>query len=351
MKKIHRIHCENPYEKMWDTYVFFESEPSTKKYLQNIYEKIGYDDGYKLAYQNTPKFIYFIKQAKEYFYSASKSNILVKPLLIYYGMMNFIKAVILTKKPDYPSRTSVLRHGITTRKLKKNNFQLHDDEVKIQKDGLLPLFYTLITDHSVEIIEGNKYKLKELLSLIPELNESYSRLFQEETIFPIYLKQITPTAIELNIPRKILSFYDDDINKFCKELNDSSNKEKNQFSLDYDQRLEFFTCIWNGNLENPLNIANFFDNQMIIQDIKGQYFIRPINDRRLLLPELMIDYMIMYNLGMLCRYDTELWGEIIFSFVSEDMYIVNEFLNLSLRKFPNLILNVLFDEKFIFEIN
>ncbi len=59
--------------------------------------------------------------------------------------------------------------------------------------------------------------------------------------------------------------------------------------------------------------------------------------------------MVMFNLGMLCRYETELWGEIIFSFSSEDMYIINEFLNSSVRVFPNLILNEIFQEIFIFQ--
>lgn len=350
MNKIRHIYSENPYQKMWDTFVFFESEPSTKQFLSEIYEKQKLEDSYKFSFQNTSKFIYFIKQAREYFYSAEKSNILVKPLLIYYGMMSLIKAVILTKDPNYPSSTGVLRHGITTRKLKKINYKFHDDEIKIQKEGLLPWFYTLMTNKPIDKIAGNKYKIKELLSLLPDLRESYNRLFKEQIIFPLNVKQKTNSYLELIVSRDILSLYHGDMNKLNLELNGYLKHDQKKYTFEESDPSDYIKIIC-SNFDINIESERLLENPMIIQDFKGHYYFRPFKETRLLLPEVIIDYMVMYNLGMLCRYDTELWGEIIFSFVSEDMYIINEFLNITLRKFPNLILNALFDEFLIFESN
>lgn len=349
MKPIRYVSSENPYQKMWDTFVFFESEPTTKEFLAAIYDKSGNIDSNKYAFLNTSKFIYFVKQAREYFFSAEKSSILVKPLLIYYGMMNLMKAVILTKDPNYPDKTSVLRHGITTRKLKKVNYQFHDDEIKIQKEGLLPLFYTIITDNAVDKIEGNKYKIKDLLSLLPEIHDSYVRLFNEKLIFPITIQQLDERLITLTVTNDILKLYGDKV-KFLFELNILGKGQDNSFTIQAlnDDNL---TINWVSSIPNPLKYANFFAHPLIIQDFKGGYYFRPLNDTRLALPEIMVDYMLMYNLGMLCRYETELWGEIIFSFSSEDMYLINELVNITMRKFPNLILNYLFEELLVFETN
>lgn len=354
MKNIKHIYCEDPYQKMWDMLVFFESEPITKNFLMKRYNENGYKDSFKLAFVNTSKFIYFIKQAKEYFISANKSNILVKPLLIYYGMMSLIKAVILTKDPDYPNKTGVLRHGITTRKLKKSNYHFHEDEIKIQKEGLLPWFYTIMhnsNDNSYtsnKIIEGNKYKIKDLLAMIPELHNTYTLLYNEYHMLPFTIKQFTNSSVELIFPINSLKIFTGDI-QLIEQLNNNSYDHDNNFTLNNINN-DLISIIWNGKITNPIKYANFFANKLLIQDIKGNYYLRKFTDNNDILPDILIDYMLMYNLGMLCRYETELWGEIIFSFTSEDMYIINEFVNLSMRKFPNLIINELFKEFYIFEI-
>lgn len=275
-KKVQRIVCENAYEKMWDTYVYFESEPTTKTFLEDIYLKQKFEESKRLAFQNTPKFIYFIKQSREYFNAAKQSHILVKPLLVYYGMMSLIKSVVLTMDPHYPSNTSVLRHGITTRKIKKLDYIFNEDEIKIQKEGLMPHFYQLLTEK--EHWPNHKYKVKELLSLIPELQESFCRSFGSPPIGASF----------------VAGHRDLETGNTVGQMPDY-NKNNPSF-----------------------------------------------------LPETVVHYLLMYNLGMLCRYETELWGEIIFSFSSGDMFMINEFINVAIRKFPNLILNMLFDEVLIF---
>lgn len=349
MEKKRYIYSENPYQKMWDTFVYFESEPATKNFLNNIYEKNGFKkEANKFAFQNTFKFIYFIKQAKEYFFSAKQSSILVKPLLIYYGMMSLMKAVILTKDPNYPSNTGVLRHGITSRKLKRSNYQFHDDEIRIQKEGLLPLFYTLMTKNSADKIVGTRYRIKELLSLQPELHESYKRLFNEKYYFPISFLDLSPDSITFNVTQEIMTLYNNP-SELLNDLNKYSIQKNSNFQI-YEDGINYMKFKWENNLSNSKNnLFDFFKSPMIVRDYKDRFYIRPLLDEKFLLPEIIIDYLLMYNLGMLCRYDTELWGEIIFSFASEDMYIINEFVNTSLRRFPNLILNELFEEVLIFE--
>jgi hypothetical protein len=349
MKRIHRITCENPMEKLWSMFLFFESEPHVKTFLEENYVRHFGQDAAKFAFQNTHKFIYYIKQGKEYYAAGLNSNILVKPLLLYYGMVSLLKAVILTSDPNYPAHTRVLQHGATSRKLKKLEYSFSEDEVKVQKEGLFPLVAQLLGCH--EMI-GEKYKIRDLLSIIPELRESYEKTYQEVRLHPLHISQhidfSSPVTI-FYLPEILLDDYHLSYDSFIHFLN-RYNEGKARFAHhEIETPRGIIRIKWDHPdkihvAENPTG----FENSLFLQDYKANHYF--INQRsHLNIPEITAHYMLMYILGMLCRYETELWGEIIFSFTSEEMFIINEFLNISQRKFPNLILNLLFDERFIFE--
>jgi hypothetical protein len=87
---------------------------------------------------------------------------------------------------------------------------------------------------------------------------------------------------------------------------------------------------------------------LLLRDFSGQPHLRFPHEGDLVIPEISVHYMVMFVLGMLCRYETERWGEMILTFASHDTFLINEFLNVSMRKFPNLILDELCQERNIF---
>jgi len=349
VKRIHRITCENPQEKLWSMFVYFESEPHVKDFLTQFYHAPFSEEAAKYAFQNTQKFIYNIKQGKEYYSAAGASNILVKPLLLYYGMVSFLKAVILTADPHYPAHSKVLQHGVTSRKLKKSDYTFSEDEVKVQREGLFPLVTQLFDcQHMI----GEKFKIKDLLSMIPELKESYEKTYQEVSLLPLHMSKhidYTSPMTTFYLSESVLDHFHLTYEGFISFLN-RYNTGKARFihhpietpqgiirlSWDHPEKIHVF--------ESP----NGFENHLFIQDYKGNHFFR-LQHSHSHIPELTTHFLIMYILGMLCRYETELWGEIVFSFMSEEMFIIHEFLNISQRKFPNMILDLLFSERYIFE--
>ncbi len=58
-------------------------------------------------------------------------------MLLFYGMSQLFKACLLTIDPNYPESTTVLAHGVTTRKRKKQGYQFLEDEVKVQKKWII----------------------------------------------------------------------------------------------------------------------------------------------------------------------------------------------------------------------
>ncbi len=347
---VHTIMCENPEKKMWDSYLYFESESTTKAFLQQTYEECCIPKANVYAFQNASKFIYYIKQARQYYSSASHSDILVRPLLLYYGMVSLLKAYVLTRDPDYPSNTRVLQHGVTSRKMKKSYYSFAEDEVRVQKEGLLPYLYSFLNKDGL----NEKYRLQNLLAVIPELQPAYQRLYKQITMTSVSLsshRNFEQLCTIFYLPEFVLDEVHLTYDAFIHYLN-RYNKGKASFAASV---IEAPRGIIRLEWHHPENIhvtenGDGFENTLFTHDYKGNFSFKIKMDKAHTIPEVVTHYMIMYVLGMLCRYETERWGEIVFSFMSEDMYMIQEFLTLSARKFPNLVYNLLLKERYIFRI-
>ncbi|OEH84259.1 hypothetical protein BHU72_10615 [Desulfuribacillus stibiiarsenatis] len=351
MKTINRILTEEPYKKMWDYYMYFESEDTVKRFLSDKYSYLDSDTAHSLASQNTPKIIYYIKQARAYYRAAENSNNLVKPLLLYYGMTSLSKALININDPHYPKCTSVLRHGITTRKIKKSHYHFLEDEIKIQREGLFILLNELIGGPLMS--SNHKFYVHEMFSLVPEIRDSFERLNRKSKVIPVNITQLyaNPTQTPIYISRDILHYIDAEYEGLPEALNKKNKDSNGLFTLpeDINPNNSYLKLIWeNKNALHVLDEPLGFNNEYFIEDVNRRIFFRSKIHKDINLPEISVHFILMFILGMLCRYESERWGEIVLSSSTSDMFIINDYLNISMRKYPNLILNQLFDELFVF---
>lgn len=330
-----RIPTEQPYRKLWDTFVYFENEQTASEFLRGRYADQGMDPVQRHVYQATPKFIFSFKQAREYYRAAEHCDILTKPLLLYYGMMALSKALITSYDPEYPSTTSVLKHGLSTRKLKRDDYSFAEDEVRVQKDGIFHVLHRILDGPPFEA--QHRFQMKQLLAVIPELIPTYERLYGTPQVTRLDVQDRT-----WHVPRQFVAGSE----KTKEELLDLLNhhgSESLRFSFpegmdDAGVLRIAFEGEENEDRHHPL----------LLHDFSGQPHLRFPHEGNLVLPEISVHYMIMFVLGMLCRYETERWGEMILTFSSHDTFLINEFLNVSMRKFPNLILDQLCQERNIF---
>ncbi|MDQ0340595.1 hypothetical protein J2S00_003419 [Caldalkalibacillus uzonensis] len=343
-----------PWTKMKQLFLFFGNEIQAKQYLFQSYKQLTDEkEAERLAYANTHKLIYFIKQGVTYFNEAEKSSIMVKPLLLFYGMTSFKKTLILLHDPDYPKTTSVLQHGLTTRKKKKMNYLFSDDEVKVQKDGLLPCFAKTVLKQPLVINE--KYKVKTLLSQCPELQNSYCLLFQRQTFIPVEMPDRATLFKEnicpIKIKQRILRSINIDVSHLHQVLGEDSKivriAQENDCVVLYlfvsQEKGDGRTMVHWEDLQAKAGI-----HPRLCSDYQGQFYLY-LGAVKSFNHELIIYHMIMYILSMLCRYDTEAWGDLLFSFSSSELYLIDEFLTLVFRKYPNLVLNYLFGECLLFQ--
>lgn len=352
---IRRIYDERPQVKMWDTYLYLESEPAALNILTRCYEQLREANAKYLAYQNTASFIYFLKQAREYYRTARTADLIVKPLLLYYGMMSLTKAYVLTLDPYYPSHTGLLRHGLTTRKRKKRAYRFQDDELKVQKDGLLPHVLTLLgaTNGLQE-----KYVIRECLGQLPQLYNSFRQVSGQEFIHPVFvpnpLKECetgTHTTM-VYVDEHVLDTFHLSATAFVHMLNRYHvNGTDGTFTFNRERSGNRYLAItWKHPQVEHVRMSGYgFENTMFLSDASGQYYLRLTTERRLHVPEFVVHLLLLFHLGMLARYETERWGEIVFTFGSDERYLIHELLQQTERHFPNLLLNEIMDEQIMFQ--
>lgn len=96
----------------------FCSADTAQRLLKKSYQHQNIELAEQKSYNNAYSFIYYIEHGLAYLQQASLTPTSIKPVLLFYGMVQLIKACLLTVDPAYPESTSVLAHGVSTRKEK-----------------------------------------------------------------------------------------------------------------------------------------------------------------------------------------------------------------------------------------
>jgi hypothetical protein len=73
-------------------------------------------------------------------------------------------------------------------------------------------------------------------------------------------------------------------------------------------------------------------------NLELESYTLPLNKNNLFhFPELLIHYLLLYNLSMIARYETEWWGELTKMMPNRDYPFINSFLDITQLKGPFLI--------------
>ncbi|NMH67697.1 hypothetical protein HF072_02700 [Bacillus sp. RO3] len=303
----------------WDFIHFFQSAEYSQKFLKECYEQIGSDQAEMKSYDNCYPFMYYLEQGELYYRQAMMSPISLQPILLFYGYIHFIKAIVLTEDPLYPETTTVLAHGITSRKRKKQQYRFLQDEVKVQKNGLFSHFSTLV--FHVKHIVGEKYKMEDLLVQIPELEHIFQVLLKKKTMHWFNDQH------ELVIDDSLLSHFHMSESLFKQFLNE---KVTEKFTWISDHKLKAM------HVEEQLPVRWHLN--------KNKLALPGIRNEATTLPEVLIHYAILYNLSMIARYETEWWVELLKNRTNEDYPIIHTFINVTTEKTPYLLLKLLRDK-------
>ncbi|WP_100405896.1 YaaC family protein [Bacillus solitudinis] len=306
----------------------FYSASYTRSFLTECYDFQKIEQPKAKGYQTSYSFLYHLHHGQLYFEQASNAPIEIKPILLFYGLVQFMKACILTRDPLYPESTQVLAHGVTSRKRKKTAYRFLDDEVKIQRTGLYSHFLDKM--FHMKQIDGEKYRMDCLLKQIPELHDLFLLIQKTDVSIKgesrnnsiVFSSQIlnshhmTPKRFEQHISQYKPLWNLNQVSVTCSEAKDKLTVQFNQH----------FT-------------SSFLPPFLI--SAEKDYFLLNKKENYYLLPEITVHYLLLYNLSMISRYETEWWGELIHTIDGNDLPFILHFLDVTQQKIPLFLYSLL----------
>jgi len=294
------------------------SQDAAHQFLLQSYNNLKLADAEIKAYSNAQAFLYYITYGRDLFAQGHTLPKATQPLLFFYGAAHLIKACLLSVCPNYPEQTSQLAHGVSARKRKKKDFTFITDEVKIQQQGLFPC----LAEHLFNIshFSETKIKMHNLLTSIPEL-------------LPI-MSNSPPTGLaavgsamgkRLFLPNEIRDGHQATWKTIARRIRPLFPQ-----SLDITEQKEGLQLNVQGNV-------GLLHGPMFVTDMEGVIYVHLDKNPATAMSELMIHYLLLYNLSMLSRYETEWWGDLFALRENIDYPAISVFLDISVEKFPWLI--------------
>lgn len=321
------ILTEDPNKELWNQFKRFENFEVCLNYLKKC-KKFDYSEKFNFR----AKLIkYYITQAREYYFSAREASVLTKPTLLYYGASCLVKALIISKRCYQDDSTG---HGIKVHK--SNADDLMGFRIKPVKGTFLEL-YQVLENKNTKLIKSIDFNLEDLFSFIPELIDDFENIFNKKSL-AIKVDRIRDEDGEY-------LFYDGNYFVDVSILNDFFNNIPNfdKYYLPLLVSSKGIVCF-----KRPQS-----DEDIVLRNIMGEEFLvssLPSGEKSIYLSQITVHFLILYLLSMLSRYYVNLWLSEKSSEETRYFYIIEKFLDISERKFPNMILNEILNKEIVFSV-
>jgi len=312
----------------WSHYLPFKSVSYTQQFLHTIYEKRNVKESLSFSYKNGYPFCYYIEHGRKFYEQAFNAPYELKPILLFYGAIQLFKASLLTVDENYPQNSEVLAHGLSSRKRKSQQYTFAQDTVLIQKRGL----FSYAAHHLFHLppLEGQKFKMIDLLVQLVDLRELIERLYQTSTCYPI--TKIAPDVY--GVSERLIDDLQMTASHYFQFLKDEIKPLDNQ-----KKKQDIFIF--------QLKKSSLSRLTCTLMDNEGNYYLPSIRKSYKPLPDILVHLMLLYNLSMIARYETEWWNELHLHQTSNDLPMIHAFLDFTQTRFPDRLATTLFDSLFI----
>lgn len=340
-------YTETPLKDLWEHLKFLSIENNCKRLLNGEIQSnrtITYSEGAVID-KKSKQISMCIKQAHEYFVASESVSINTSPLLLFYGMLSLSKALIIANKEEI-YLDDIKYHGLETRPRYEFLNTYIEDELnwKIEKEfavtnlGVFSYLLEILDDFSFP--QYSVIEFQNILKCIPELQGIYEKYYAESSsILSLYSCKINE-APNYSLKLFIQGTDSVDMIKVIPELQNDFNISD---QLHHEQSIEFTSN----------NLSSFPKYMGIVSPQAGGYYLikglkyyngRQFENRYISLGSL--DYVGMYILSVCVRYKQVLWGQIISGEISGSISLIELLISSIKRRFPNIILDKLFNENF-----
>lgn len=310
-------------EALWSYWRRFESPWNVEKFLSA--------SGRGSIADNATAISYCVKQASDLYRSASNSSLLARPILLFYGMMALLKALILgnsriattIRELDEIERTG---HGVKLANWRKGKpWYIDQEEVVINEKGrgFFPFVEHRLNEGSHTDCFGLHISIKELLGLLPEIAGAFQDYYGEQpaddvTVSASFWPGALPTLQLRHSGSPVYSIED-----FFSRFPGLTGFVKPQVSQGNSHMLHL--------IDSPKRIPGLFPLETggfaLVPKTKGYFF-----------PRISVHYLLMYALSIIARYKIDLWGTLLEGRESGIGYVIFDFLDSSATQFPRLVL-------------
>jgi hypothetical protein len=271
-----------------------------------------------------------IQQSSAYFSASEAAPLDISPLLLYYGATNLLSGMSAMLEGAKPPTK---HHGMQLYLPGTDNPRIGDFEVRPSRphDGALQHFCNVFSNKCA-ITNGGKWSVKELFGSIPDLVQDFESCYQGSLPYCIPVKVMWEKkhAIEFTYERIAMS----ELEKFPSP----------QDAIDRiaDLKDAYLTPRYNiPSASVPLYYREP-RKEIGAYSIFGRKYLplaHIINGQRLYPSQLILMFMGLYALGYLSRYYPDRWNPFVRNDSTGERLVVEKFLAMCQRYFPNLVLN------------
>ncbi|MCY0874701.1 MAG: YaaC family protein [Firmicutes bacterium] len=295
--------------KEWEQLRVLESPIMSKRYLEEL------DGGHDVM--NSFALSAYISQARHFFESARDSASVIKPLLLYYGMIQFVKAYILVRLPNRAMRAESQKHGLAIPR-RKHPLPYWKQIIWTQPNGVFVEWLRATGALATEAAHAhfaNKQPmpigdlwscLPEAVPLLPALG-----LTARCTRTAIYGAQETNRSLSMQVARSWPANCGLTIEE-CEKRIASQLPDQCLVHFDWLSEQHELTKLDKSN-PSPLLLAHH--PLLCLPRVSGQWLMISPLPLPLLeevsLPEPMIHFALLFQLSMMLRYEGEAWAELL----------------------------------------
>ncbi|GAB4024073.1 YaaC family protein [Spirosoma koreense] len=314
---------------IWSELVSYESVDFLKREFQNLHKK-------SLKTQKAQEISAHFVQGRNYYESASKSDFLIKPLLLYYGVLALTRGLILFLHPIKQESSLAKSHGLSAKNwaedFSKNDWgSLKVDlvngtfkELISVTANLEPVRIALYSrsryvvgwySNEFDIDKPFTFSFEDILSRIPELKYTFESVTgRKASVFQgkVFIEQDYGSPIKnayASFYIKNNTFADSDsellTDQFIREQ--LAIDENIASSLTNDSSLPYLS--WTFVYPDIKGFEYKYKIPSMAHSKKGDlYFIKPLNNKSL--NSISLLFLSSYYCGMLVRYWPTIWRTI-----------------------------------------
>ena len=260
----------------------------------------------------------YIQQASEFYHAAAEAKPNTAPLIYYYAFLNLAKALCEIKKPGLHGRDECYSHGISWRPNPRKVVDFKRELITISGRGMWHALWESLMYAPCPAVNRTRVRISELFSFCPEISSEFSRATGS---------QRNPGFIDLEKPDVL---YDKDRRATWVTFS-LLRWQLNDRGISAPHLLAQMTTSRSGYLEVRSTIKDLRKFESAVPKILGQgevpslalekdiiginalamlgrdgnlhYFVPVQRQLPFPLPQLVVNYTILFWLGSLVRYD------------------------------------------------